>query len=259
MWIDSHCHLDFEPLNGNINSVLNLCTKNDIMCIIVPSIKPDNLDKVIEISHQHKQCFYALGFHPMYVKDLSDNDLSLLERYIKNFNPIAVGEIGLDLFASKDNLERQEFFFSQQLLLAKKYDLPVILHVRSAIDIILKYLRRYNIKGGVAHAFNGSIQQAEQFIKMGFKLGFGGAMTYPRATHLQKLAKEIPIDSIILETDSPDMLPFWRKNNGFNQPSEIANIGSFLAKLRGSNPLIIAENIRLNTQQVFPKLGELCT
>lgn len=259
MWIDTHCHLDFEPLNSNIDSVLNLCRKNKVSSIIIPSIKPDNINKVIEISKKHQNCFYALGFHPMYVDDLMDSHLNQLEEYILKSNPIAVGEIGLDLFVRKDNLEKQEYFLSKQLSIAKKYDLPVILHVRSAIDLILKHLRKNKVRGGVAHAFNGSFQQAEQFIKMGFKLGIGGAITYPRAKHLQKIARELPLSAIVLETDAPDMPPTWRREKGYNRPSEINQIGIFFAELRGKDPLIIAENIRVNTQQVFPKLMELCT
>lgn len=259
MWIDTHCHLDFEPLNSNIDLELNLCQKNKVSSIIIPTIKPDNINKVIEMSEKYQNCFYALGFHPMYVDDLNDRHLNQLEEFIIKSNPLAVGEIGLDLFVRKDNLEKQEYFLSKQLLIAKKYDLPVILHVRSAIDLILKHLRKNKVRGGVAHAFNGSFQQAEQFIKMGFKLGIGGAMTYPRAKHLQKVARELPLNSIVLETDAPDMAPIWRREKGYNRPSELNRIGTFFAELRGMDPLVIAENIRVNTQQVFPKLMKLCT
>ena len=259
MWIDTHCHLDFDPLHNNIDCELKLCYENKVNSIIVPSIKPDNIKKVIEISEMHHNCFYALGFHPMYVDDLNDSHLDQLEESIKNSNPIAVGEIGLDLFVRKDNLERQEYFLSKQLQIAKKYDLPVILHVRSAIDIVLKHLRKNKVRGGVAHAFNGSFQQAEQFIKMGFKLGIGGAMTYPRAKHLQKIARELPLNAIVLETDAPDMPPIWRREKGYNRPSEINQIGIFFAELRGVNQLIIPKNKKINTEQVFPKLSELCT
>ena len=259
MWIDTHCHLDFEPLISNIDSVLTLCLKNKVTSIIVPSVKPNNINKVIELSREHQNCFYALGYHPLHVDNLNDSHLHQLEESIQKSNPIAIGEIGLDLFIQKDNLERQEYFFSKQLLIAKKYDLPVILHVRSAIDLVLKHLRKNKVEGGVAHAFNGSFQQAEQFIDMGFKLGFGGAMTYPRAKHLQKIARELPLHAIVLETDAPDMPPTWRREKGYNRPSEINQIGIFFAELRGVNPLIIADNIRVNTEQVFPKLLELCT
>ena len=259
MWIDTHCHLDFEPLKSNIDSVLTLCLKNKVTSIIVPSVKPNNINKVIELSREHQNCFYALGYHPLHVDDLNDSHLHQLEESIKKSNPIAIGEIGLDLFIQKDNLERQEYFLSKQLLIAKKYDLPVILHVRSAIDLVLKHLRKNKVRGGVAHAFNGSFQQANQFINMGFKLGFGGAMTYPRAKHLQNIARELPLHAIVLETDAPDMPTTWRREKGYNRPSEIKQIGNFFADLRGEDPLVIAENIRVNTHQVFPKLTELCT
>ena len=115
MWIDTHCHLDFEPLKSNIDSVLTLCLKNKVTSIIVPSVKPNNINKVIELSREHQNCFYALGYHPLHVDDLNDSHLHQLEESIKKSNPIAIGEIGLDLFIQKDNLERQEYFLSKQL------------------------------------------------------------------------------------------------------------------------------------------------
>ena len=120
--------------------------------------------------------------------------------------------------------------------IAKKFNLPVIMHVRGAIDLVLKNLRQIKVRGGIAHAFNGSFQQADQLIKLGFKLGFGGAMTYPRAKHLQSLAKELPIESIVLETDSPDMPPAWLNNGERNQPKELGRIAEFFCHLRGLKP-----------------------
>ncbi len=259
MWIDTHCHLDFEPLSNNIGNVLNQCEQNNIDSIIIPSVMPENLKKVVDLSKNHKDCFYALGFHPLFINKLDDKDLEVLTSHIELSNPIAIGEIGLDLYLRKDNINKQEYFFSKQLLLAEKFDLPVILHVRSAIDLILKHLRRSKVRGGVAHAFNGSFQQAEQFIQLGFKLGFGGAMTYPRAKHLKRLAKEISLEHIVLETDAPNMIPFWSKDKDYNQPAEIAGIGKYFSELRGMESLAIADKIRKNTLKVFPKLAELYT
>ena len=176
-----------------------------------------------------------------------------------NNDSVAIGEIGLDLFIEKDNQSFQEEVFLAQLKIAKKFDLPVIMHVRGAIDLVLKNLRRIKVRGGIAHAFNGSFQQAQQLIDLGFKLGFGGAMTYPRAKHIQTLAKELPIEAIVLETDSPDMPPSWLASDTINQPKELSKIAEFFCHLRGMEPLKTADIIRSNTIQAIPKLTELYT
>ena len=170
-----------------------------------------------------------------------------------------MGEIGIDLFVQKNNQTLQENVFLSQLKIAKKFDLPVIMHVRGAIDLVLKNLRKIEVRGGIAHAFNGSFQQADQLIELGFKLGFGGAMTYPRAKHIQALAKELPIEAIVLETDSPDMPPAWLDNGESNQPKELGKIAKFFCHLRGLEPSKTADIIRINTIEAIPKLGELCT
>jgi TatD DNase family protein len=258
MWIDSHCHLDFfsPPF---IKEVLKSARKSQISNIIIPSVNPESLSRVIDIAEQDDTLFYALGFHPMYIGEIDDTDLVKLSDSVKNSSPVAIGEIGIDLFVRKDNIDKQEHFLVSQLKLAIDYDLPVILHTRNAIDVVLKHLRHYKVRGGIAHAFNGSNQQAYQFIDLGFKLGFGGAMTYPRAKHIQKLAKELPIESIVLETDSPDMPPSWLERDQQNQPKELEKIGVFLAQLRGLNPHKMAKIISKNTFQAIPRLGKLCT
>ena len=258
MWIDSHCHLDFfsPPF---IKEVLKCARKSQISNIIIPSVNPESLSRVIDIAEQDDTLFYALGFHPMYIGEIDDTDLVKLSDSVKNSSPVAIGEIGIDLFARKDNIKKQEYFLASQLEIAINFDLPVILHTRNAIDLVLKYLRRYRVKGGIAHAFNGSNQQAHQFIDLGFKLGFGGAMTYPRAKHIQRLAKELPIESIVLETDAPDMPPFWLEKTQQNQPKELEKIGTFLAQIRGLDPHKMAKIISKNTSQALPMLGKLCT
>jgi|TARA_B110000967_G_C18646077_1_gene440960 TatD DNase family protein len=258
MWIDSHCHLDFLPISS-IKKVLKSARNSQISNIIIPSVSPENLSSVLAIARQDDSLFYALGFHPMYVEGINDSDLFKLSDYIKNSSPVAIGEIGLDLFVRKDNINKQEHFLTSQLKLAIDYDLPVILHTRNAIDSVLKHLRHFKVRGGIAHAFNGSDQQAYQFIDLGFKLGFGGAMTYPRAKHIQRLAKELPIESIVLETDSPDMPPFWLERDEQNQPKELEKIGVFLAQLRGLDPTKMAKMISKNTFEVLPGLGKLYT
>jgi TatD DNase family protein len=195
----------------------------------------------------------------MYVDQAQLGDIETLKTYIENNNPVAVGEIGLDYFLTKSNLELQTYFFTEQLKLAKRYDLPVILHVRNAIDDVLKYLRRYQINGGIAHAFNGSFQQAEQFIALGFKLGFGGAMTYSRALKIRELASKLPLESIVLETDSPDIPPEWVGAKGRNTPLELSKIAQVLADLRQINVAQVLDITSANALNILPKLADLCT
>ena len=259
MWIDSHCHLDNVLLNNDSNQVISDCLSEGVEHIIIPAINKNNFDKVIKITEKYNQCSYALGFHPLYLNEFKQTDLKLLEYYLTNNDSIAVGEIGLDLYVQKDNQAEQEKVFLAQLKLANKFNLPVIMHVRGAIDIVLKNLRQIKVKGGIAHAFNGSFQQADQLIKLGFKLGFGGAMTYPRAKHIQKLAKELPIEAIVLETDSPDMPPSWLDKSLYNQPKELGKIAEFFCNLRGLESLKTADIIRNNTIEAIPKLAKLCT
>jgi TatD DNase family protein len=259
MWIDSHCHMDNILLSQSAEKVISASIAEGVNRIIIPSVSKDNFDEVITIAGKYKQCVYALGFHPMYLSGFEDNDLELLEYYLSNNNSVAVGEIGLDFFVQKNNQSLQENVFLAQLKIAKKFDLPVIMHVRGAIDLVLKNLRKTKVRGGIAHAFNGSFQQAHQLIELGFKLGFGGAMTYPRASHLQALAKELPIEAIVLETDSPEMPPAWLVNGENNQPKELGKIAEFFCHLRGLEPSKTADIIRVNTIEAIPKLGELCT
>ena len=251
--------MDNALLYQNSEKVINASVSEGVDRIIIPSVNRKNFDTVIEIAGRYKQCAYALGIHPMHLNGFEDGDLELLEHYLLNNNSVAVGEIGLDLFIKKNNQLFQEDIFLSQLKIAKKFDLPVIMHVRGAIDLVLKNLRKIKVRGGIAHAFNGSFQQADQLIELGFKLGFGGAMTYPRSKHIQALAKELPIEAIVLETDSPDMPPAWLVNDEYNQPKELGRIAEFFCHLRGLEPSKTADIIRVNTIEAIPKLGELCT
>jgi len=259
MLIDTHCHLDAAEFDVDRDNVALLALQQGVSGIVIPSVARNNFDSVIALCNSHKHCAYALGIHPMYVDDAQLVDINTLKYTIEKNNPVAIGEIGLDYFVTKDNIERQTYFFTEQLKLAKQYDLPVILHVRSAIDDVLKYLRRFEIQGGIAHAFNGSFQQAEQFIALGFKLGFGGAMTYGRALKIRELATKLPLESIVLETDSPDIPPEWVGAKGRNTPLELSKIAQVLADLRQVNVAQVLDITSTNALNVLPKLADLCT
>lgn len=264
MLIDTHCHLDAAEFDADRDAVVGAAPLNGISAIVVPAVARNNFDQVIALHQRHAHCAYALGIHPMYVDAAQDDDLNVLSQYLSDCAPVAIGEIGLDYFVTNpkehpENIQRQHYFFEAQLDIAQQHGLPVILHVRGAIDQILKALRKRHLTGGIAHAFNGSLQQAKQFMDLGFKLGFGGAMTYSRALHLQELAKSLPLDAIVLETDAPDIPPEWVGRAGRNSPLELPKIAEFLAELRQENIEQVLDITSANALKVLPKLAYLFT
>lgn len=240
MWIDTHCHLDASEFADEAGAVASRAKELGVDWIVIPAVACVNFDKVASLAQQLPNCAYALGIHPIFVPQAQEQDLALLRETVTAamHDPrfIGIGEIGLDFFVPglKDPPLRvkQEYFYSEQLKIARDFDLPVLLHVRRSVDIVLKYLRRIPVSSGFAHAFNGSFQQAEEFIRMDFKLGFGGAMTFDRALQIRRLAAQLPIDAIVLETDAPDIAPHW-VHPGRNSPEHLPRIAQVLAELRG--------------------------
>lgn len=260
MLIDTHCHLDAAEFDADRAAVLQAALDAGVGAIVMPAVERANFQHVIDLAKQSSHVRFALGIHPMYVDSAHPSDLLLLTQLLESQpDCVAVGEIGLDYFTTRANKETQEYFFTEQLRLAQRFELPVILHVRHAIDDILKHLRRTPVRGGIAHAFNGSRQQADEFIKLGFKLGFGGAMTYPRALKIRELAATLPVESIVLETDAPDIPPAWLGNKARNTPSELKQIAQVLADLRDENIQQLIDRTSKNAQQAIPKLADLFT
>ncbi len=231
MLIDTHCHLDATEFDADRDAVYAAAVAAGVGRIVIPSVAVNGLNQAKKCVDRYPGCVAAYGIHPFYVQQSSEEDIVTLRRWLADEKPVAVGEIGLDHFVKDGDPVRQEWYFIEQLKLAKEFDLPVILHVRSAIDPILKQLRRFKPRGGIAHAFNGSRQQADEFIKLGFKLGFGGAMTYSGSTRIRQLAASLPLEAIVLETDAPDIPPAWL-NRGRNAPAELLEIAKVLAGLR---------------------------
>ena len=268
IWIDTHCHLDAPEFTTALPAVIDAALKNNVQAILLPTVKAADCISVKELVHQFGSqmpgLVYTLGIHPIYINQAKESDVDIIEHNIiqslSDPRFVGVGEIGLDYFVEGLDPHKQSFFFDAQLDLAEKYQLPVILHVRRSQDTILKALRRRSIPGGIAHAFNGSMQQAEQFIALGFKLGFGGAATYERALQIRRLLKELPIESIVTETDSPDIPPAWLRAEGiaFNEPAFLARIAKELALIRGMGEIDFAQSVWRNAMQVLPRWSVLC-
>lgn len=233
MLIDTHCHLDAAEFDPDRDAVVARTREAGVARVIVPAISWDNIAAVDAACERYRPlCLPAYGFHPMYVAIHRPDHLDSLRQTVARRRPVAIGEIGLDYFVPGLDQDAQIHYFTEQLKIARDAGLPVLLHIRKAHDQVLKYLRRIEVPGGVAHAFNGSRQQAEAFIGLGFKLGFGGAATYSRASKLRELATTLPLSALVLETDAPDMAPVFAHKQR-NSPEYLAQIAGMLAELRG--------------------------
>ena len=276
-WIDTHCHLDAADFGGGAAFVRDQAAASGVGHCVLPAVTVGNFAAVRRLAHALSYS-YALGIHPLCVPTAGDADLQTLdeELALRRDDPrlVAVGEIGLDYFVPelREPLmrERQEFFYREQLKLARKHSLPVILHVRRSADRLLKHLRELAPADGwrgIAHAFNGSGQQADEFIKLGFKLGFGGAVTYDTALQLRRLASNLPLTSLVMETDSPDIPPQWiyktaalrdaGEAQGRNEPGQLPRIAGQVAALRGITPQALQMATTANAMDALPKLREL--
>lgn len=259
MYIDTHCHLDAIGLTNHIEDVIKEAKNVGVHQVVIPAVSPKNFDSVIKLGQRYGA--YALGIHPLYVPHLDESALDVLREAVEMaiHDPcfVGIGEIGLDYFLPEFKIQamrdKQMHFYLTQLAIAQMFDLPVLLHIRRAVDMILKGLRQIRVKGGIAHAFNGSLPQAHRFIQLGFKLGFGGEMTYVRSDRIRRLAQVLPLESIVLETDSPDMAPSWLTDET-NTPIELPRIAVTLSELRNIPLLDVSRETTLNAYQVLPRL-----
>ena len=277
MWTDTHCHRDapeFGPDHALARAAREQARAMGVARCVIPAVMRGNFESVRLLAHQMGDA-YALGIHPLYVPQASDGDLAELDAALHEHQGdphlVAVGEIGLDFFVpalcEPAMRERQIHFYRAQLKLARKHGLPVILHVRRSADVLLKHLREVAVLGGIAHAFNGSEQQAQQFLNHGFKLGFGGACTFEAARQLRVLAANLPLSALVLETDAPDIPPQWLyataaqraagQPQGLNTPAELPRIGAVVAGLRGISPEALALATSDNARTALPKLAGL--
>lgn len=277
-WTDTHCHLDAPEFDADREAVVQRAREAGVGLIVIPAVTPQTFAPARDAAHRFGGA-YALGIHPLYVHHVPDNALALLDEALQRWREdprlVAVGEIGLDHFVPElqDEASRtlQERFYAAQLDLAVAHSLPVILHVRRSADGLLKHLRRLRdagrpVAGGIAHAFNGSPQQAQAFLELGFKLGFGGAMTFERALQIRRLAAELPPEALVLETDAPDIPPHWRYltaearargERSRNEPGELPRIAQTLAELRGLSLDALRELTTRNAMAALPRLAAL--
>ena len=267
MWVDSHCHLDAPEFDADRAAVLAAARAVGVTRMVLPAVQVANFEALRQLARKTGLA-YALGIHPLYVQQAADDDLEQLRQALHACRDdpllVAVGEIGLDHFVPGLDRERQQRFYLAQLKLARDAGLPVILHVRRSADSLLAGLRRVPVAGGIVHAFNGSMVQAQQFVDRGLRLGFGGTLTFDRALQIRALARDLPAPAVVLETDAPDIPPHWLyrtaeeraagQPQGRNEPAELPRIAESLAALRGWSLAETAQITTANVRAALPRL-----
>ena len=267
IFTDSHCHLDFPELQKDLDSLIKQCASHNIKRIVIPSVSPNNWTKVIDLTATFSstacQLFPCLGIHPWFLKSLNEHDLAQLTKQVIAVQNkiIAIGETGIDgkIALLENNLSKQRAFFEHHLMLANEVNKPVIVHHYQSHQHIVPLLKQHKpIKSGIIHAFSGSYQQAKAYLDLGFKLGIGGTITYPRAEKTRQTVKKLPLDCLVLETDAPAM-PIFGYQGEHNSPLRISDIFKVLCDIRGEisdgirqeTPEQIAEQLEKNNQAVF--------
>ena len=266
-WVDTHCHLDAPEFAHEVEDLVSRARDAGVRRLVLPAVRVADAPRVRELAHAFDSV-YALGIHPLCVGEAADSDLDRLAQLLSQWKDdprlVAVGEIGLDHFVPDLDRERQFRFYEAQLRMASAVELPVVLHVRRSADALLKGLRRTPVRGGIAHAFNGSHQQACAFVQRGFALGFGGTLTFDRSLQIRRLATQLPAHALVLETDAPDIPPQWlyrpaavRQQHppARNEPAELPRIAQVLADLRGWSLSETARITTANAGRVLPRLA----
>ena len=256
--IDTHCHLDVSDFDADRAQVLTRARAAGVSAIVVPGIDAAGWDGLLGLcegnSDLSPRLYPALGLHPVYLQRHCDADLAALEQALEEprvgHRPVAVGEIGLDFHDPALDPDRQRDLCAAQLAIARNLRLPVLLHVRKAHEDMLRLLRDANVVGGIAHAFNGSLEQARRYLDLGFKLGFGGMLTFERSSRLRRLARELPIEAIVLETDAPDLTVASHRFER-NSPEYLPEVLAALAQVRDGAPEQVAAQTTANARAVL--------
>lgn len=252
--IDSHCHIDFAEFDHDRALVLDRASTAGVRKIIVPAVARNSWHKTMDICERNSQLELALGLHPIFIEQHQPQHLIELDKLLHKNKACAVGEIGLDYYLKELDRDKQTIFFTKQLIIAKRHQLPTIIHNRNAHDECLRILQEIGAQGGIIHAFNGGIQHAKKYIELGFLLGFGGMLTFDRSRKLHDLARQVPLQSIALETDAPDMTVQQHKGER-NSPEYLTFVQQAVAQLKNISPEEVASITSANVHRVF-KLGD---
>lgn len=255
LYIDTHTHLDFTAFAADREQVLASSSALGVRRILLMGVTRDNWQSIWRLVESDSRYYAAFGLHPVFLDQHRPDDIEQLRRQLEQHadDPrcCAIGEFGLDYFIDAPDHDRQQLLFESQLQLASEMQLPALLHVRRAHAAVIAALKRYQLKrGGIIHAFSGSIEEAREYIRLGFKLGLGGAATWPQAKRMHRVIPQLPADSMVLETDSPDMAPAFRPHQR-NSPENLPQICAELAALRGETADQLARQCLHNTCELF--------
>ena len=252
---DTHCHLDVADFDADRSEVLQASRTAGVVDLLIPAIQRSTWPDLLTFCENDAHLHPALGMHPVYLKQHKPSDTQALADIVAATRPIAIGEIGLDWHIESLDRDRQQRLLEDQLAIAETHALPVVLHVRKAHDAMLSTLKRFRLNGGFCHAFNGSIDQAHRYLAMGFRLGFGGMLTFDRSRHLRRLAVELPLDAIVLETDAPDMTVASHRYER-NSPAYLPEVLHSLAQLRELPDEEVAARTSANAHKVLNLTSE---
>lgn len=249
MWIDSHCHLTAPALLDNSHAVLARARAAGVQAFIVPAVNFADCQRVLKLCEAETDCFAALGLHPFFAHSAADvvNFAAFLQEHRAHPKLLALGEVGLD--ATQNSAEAEALLLAQ-LDLAERLALPVILRARGRVERLGQMLRDRAL-GGIVHAFNGSLEQAKLWLKKDFLLGFGGVLTFSKARKIRQLASVLPLENLVLESDAPDMRPYFLAPHQPNEPCYVPQFAAILSELRHDPPEKIAVQMRENLRRVL--------
>jgi TatD DNase family protein len=249
--LDTHSHIDLPVFVDDFDGVLKRAREAGVTAQILPGVVRSGWQRILVLSAAEHDLFPAIGLHPMYLSSHGKNDLKELRELALGGRLVAIGEIGLDYYVKNSNRSAQQELFEAQLAIAKEAELPVLLHVRKAHDQIQATIRRLKFTGGgIVHAFSGSLQQAEQYIKLGFLISVCGTITYDRATKIRMVAQTLPLASLVIETDSPDIPPSTHHAEQ-NFPEYLPEILSTLVDLREESYEQVELQIEKNSRNIL--------
>ena len=250
MLIDSHCHLDAPEFDPDRPAVIGRARAAGVGAQVIPAVDAAGWPKLRAICREHDQLYPAYGLHPMFLSQHRSDHLRELGEWLQQGDAVAVGECGLDYFVEGLDQATQQEYFDQQLLLAREFELPVIVHARRAVDAVIASIRRVGGLRGVVHSYSGSEEQAQQLWKLGFMIGLGGPVTYERAQRLRRLVVQMPLEHLLLETDAPDQ-PDAGIRGQRNEPARLAGISATIAALRDMEPADLAAATSQNARRLF--------
>lgn len=248
--IDSHCHLDFEVFDNDRSDVLQRARDNNISDIVIPGTEKVFWDRIKQLCKNHTQLHACYGLHPYWVSDHNKQDIEKLKEYIDSNRPVALGECGLDFRPQQADKKTQLYFFEAQLDIAESHQLPVVIHSVRATEAVIQTIKKFKKLKGMMHSYSGSQEQARQLIDLNFFISVGGSVTYDGAKNIKQVVKNIPLTSLLIETDAPDQ-PDEKNRGKRNEPAFIVNTVKVISEIRGESTDMIAEQTTINAKKLF--------